>query len=712
MNRRYTGLPTTIDVRGSPTDGASKGRAGKDPRCNLMTWRVLATFRVYCEWGNTPQVQRGPQQLLIQLEWRKLRAFLVLHHRTSQAGSIPMITKVPFKIKSQLILLTAMTTGGVAPVLADCCDSVWSCAATVVTYGVSCEIETIIQTVQGLITVITNLVDVTTGQTNQAVQAARNNVTMNHDFIQSNSQQFVSNLSAAMSQAQAISENEKHFKDFAEKTLAGNHDQLQSTTSTGSSKTASRQMAVQPRASEPTAPPPASSGSGLDQTAIASQNMVTLQSTLPPPGSFSETFSIATKQIASLQSQGQSDMAVVNQNLVNAMNSEGKGELSAADIANKAINAPLESLRSWLSGLLSDPTKIFDPSSQVQTVEDSVMGSLETNVSTMIDDVVDAPNNYFEALGPSFAQLQVNELNAQAIAAAMDKMYKQRTPATIAALDALLPKQSITQYASLSKASVQATLNIKSANGTSFADAAAHLKATKLQVIASIAPRIQEFHMVAAKLKAQVAQRKLAQTPSMLQTYQGNLNQKLGTLFDGKPASAVIAQRDQLISQARTQFAKDPKTENAVIALFNSEAAKRTGIAAKTAPAPAAAATATAYSQPVASATAPLARQVTAVAQPTNVVPSVAPVSQPQATAWATAPPAWKPPVSATVAAAPPAAATTSLVKPLVSTTPAAFQPVAVPATGLPVIKPVQPVKPNVQVAPIMHVTPAVPANP
>ena len=624
-----------------------------------------------------------------------------------------MITKVPFKIKSQLILLTAMTTGGVAPVLADCCDSVWSCAATVVTYGVSCEIETIIQTVQGLITVINNLVDVTTGQTNQAVQAARNNVTMNHDFIQSNSQQFVSNLSAAMSQAQAISENEKHFKDFAEKTLAGNHDQLQSTASPGSSKPASRQMAVQPRASAPTAPPPASSGSGLEQTAIASQNMVTLQSTLPPPGSFSETFSIATKQIASLQSQGQSDIAVVNQNLVNAMNSEGKGELSAADIANKAINAPLESLRSWLSGLLSDPTKIFDPSSQVQTVEDSVMGSLETNVSTMIDDVVDAPNSYFEALGPSFAQLQVNELNAQAIAAEMDKMYKQRTPATIAALDALLPKQSLTQYASLSKASVQATLNIKSANGTSFADAAAHLKATKKQVIASIAPRIQEFHTVAAKLKAQVAQRKLAQTPSMLQTYHGNLNQKLGALFDGKPASAVIAQRDQLISQARTQFAKDPKTENAVIALFNSEAAKRTGTAAKTAPAPAAAATATAYSQPVASATAPfMPRQVTAVAQPTNVVPSVAPVSQPQATAWATAPPAWKPPVSATVAAAPPAAATTSLVKPLVSTTPAAFQPVAVPATGLPVIQTVQPVKPNVQVAPIVHVTPAVPANP
>jgi hypothetical protein len=197
----------------------------------------------------------------------------------------------------------------------------------------------------------------------------------------------------------------------------------------------------------------------------------------------------------------------------------------------------------------------------------------------------------------------------------------------------------------------------------------------------------------------------------MLQTYHGNLNQKLGALFDGKSASAVIAQRDQLISQAHTKFAKDPKTESAVIALFNSEAEKRTGTAAKTAPAPAA--TPTAYSQSVAPATAPFVpRQVTAVAQPTNVIPSVAPVSQPQATAWATAPPAWKPPVSATVAAAPQAAATTSLVKPLVSTTPATFQPVAVPATGLPAIKPVQPVKQNVQVAPIVHVTPPVPTNP
>ncbi len=41
-----------------------------------------------------------------------------------------------------------------------------------------------------------------------------------------------------------------------------------------------------------------------------------------------------------------------------------------------------------------------------------------------------------------------------------------------------------------------------------------------------------------------------------------------------KSPLAVATERDQLIAQARTRFAKDPKTENGVIGLFNSEAQK------------------------------------------------------------------------------------------------------------------------------------------
>jgi hypothetical protein len=43
----------------------------------------------------------------------------------------------------------------------------------------------------------------------------------------------------------------------------------------------------------------------------------------------------------------------------------------------------------------------------------------------------------------------------------------------------------------------------------------------------------------------------------------------------GKTAAQITAQRDSLIAEARTHFAKDPKTRDAVIALLSSEMSRR-----------------------------------------------------------------------------------------------------------------------------------------
>ena len=46
---------------------------------------------------------------------------------------------------------------------------------------------------------------------------------------------------------------------------------------------------------------------------------------------------------------------------------------------------------------------------------------------------------------------------------------------------------------------------------------------------------------------------------------------KLDATVRGKTAVQITAQRDSLIAEARTHFAKDPKTRDAVIALLSSE---------------------------------------------------------------------------------------------------------------------------------------------
>jgi hypothetical protein len=538
------------------------------------------------------------------------------------------------KISSRGVFLAAVIGSGASPVLADCCDSWLDCAATVVTYGVSCEVETIINTIKNLLNVISNVKDLATGTTNSAVTAAKKWVTSTHDSLQTQSQQAAANLSAAAAQAQTLYKEETMIRPVVSATVNSSNVTRANATSVSPPAGPAKPQTEILASKQPGAPaaPAAPSGSVMQRTALspATANMTTVQSTLAPPGNFAEEFGEGVKLIAALQSATTSDLPTINQDLANALQTEGVGEQSAQSIAANAINAPLDSIKNVLSSMLSDPTSAFDPSSQVQTVEDSVINQLSTNVSTMVDDVMNGPKAAFAALAPSFGQLTQNAQNAQAIASAMDRAYKERTPAAVAALHALLPK---TNYAGLTtKPTAQASLNLKFANGLSYNDLLGQAAAIKQNATAGIPVKVQQFHAAATQLKAQVAQRKLAQSPSMLQTYRNSLTQQMSSAFDGKSAAAVNAQRDQYVAQARSRYAQDTKTQSAVIALLNSEAAKRTG-------------SASAAAKP----TAP--HQVTAVApQAAPLAPNAGPISAPstapKATAWGSAPPAWTPPVS------------------------------------------------------------------
>jgi hypothetical protein len=409
---------------------------------------------------------------------------------------------------------------------------------------------------------------------------------------------------------------------------------------------------------------------------------MTMQTTpLPPPGAFNEDFALAVKQITALQSASAPDMPNITQNLQKALQTEGVGEQNATGFYSTAINAPLDSVKNLLSSILSDPLNAFDPSAQVQTVEDSVVSQLTKSVGTMVDDVMSGPKSAYDALASSFDDLTFNSQSAQTIAAAMDRMYKERTPASVAALHALLPKQI---FAGQTKTAVAGIANTRNAATSPFKTIVAQADAVKLKATAAITARVQPFHAAAAQFKAQYAQRKAVQSASMLQTYRNKLTQQTSAAFDGKSAAAVNAQRDQLIAQARSVYAKDTKTQNSVIALLNSEAAKRTGSAS---------ANVGTLTNAAAPAVAP--RQVTAVApKAVPLVPSAGPITAPTAApasvapkaAWGAAPPAWTPPVSNSANKAPVA-------------TPAFGAPRTIPGTAVPV-QTAQPLKPATSVQP------------
>ncbi len=278
-----------------------------------------------------------------------------------------------------------------------------------VTYGVSCEVETIIDTIKNLITVIGNVKDLATGTTNSAVTAAKQWVASTHDSLQTQAQQAAANLSAAAAQSQTLYKEETTIRPLVSATVNNTNVTRANPSSvsppSGPTKPQT-ELLVSKQAGAPAAPP-SPSGNTMQKTAVISSaaNTTTLQSTAAPPGNLAEEFGEGVKLIAGLQSATASDLPTINQDLANAIQTEGVGEQSARSIAANAINAPLDSIKNILSSMLSDPTSAFDPSSQVQTVEDSVISQLSTNVGTMVDDVSNGPKTAFANLQPSLAQL-------------------------------------------------------------------------------------------------------------------------------------------------------------------------------------------------------------------------------------------------------------------------------------------------------------------
>jgi hypothetical protein len=561
-------------------------------------------------------------------------------------------------------LALALLAGGMSsPVLADCCSSFWSCAATVVTEGVSCEVQTIIDTIKGLVTEVTNFGNDITGITSEKEQGARLYVSNTISTMQSQSQQGDADLAAALSQATTIYTEEKtiiaykattantqNLQEAATPAVSGPpHTEIAQVTSEKSPSGAPRSMMAQ--RSQDITPAPVSGSSMLQKSTISSAAQINPSAELvaAPHGTYADAFLRGQKQIAVLKATGDTDLSRVNQYLAQAQSSEGPG-VAAADTIAGAMESPVTAIMSQLSSMLAHPLDAFDPSSMVDDMEKTITTGMSSNIPQMITDITAGPNQAFGAAQPTYDDLLANAEAAQQLAAAMDNLYRLRDAAAATALYALLPK---VEYAGVtSKATVRASA-ATFGQRQSYALVAANNAVAKQKLLVVVTPpSLAKIHTLIVQFKAQRAQGKASLPQSTLVAYKSNFSGQLNSLFNNKSPAAIAAQRDQLIAQARTQFAKDPTTENGVIALLNSEAAKRsvlTNTTATIAPVP---------GQPVPT----LASQAaTRSKAPIGVVPPVnPPVGQTKTTAWGTTP-AWTPPAATTIAAPSTFKATTTL---------------------------------------------------
>jgi len=102
---------------------------------------------------------------------------------------------------SPLLIVIVLMFGGISPALADCCSSLFDCAAAAVTDGLSCELETIVSTIKSLVNIVNNTIQDVDGQTQAAERSARQLVSDTINSMQSTSQQSAADLVQAKTQS-------------------------------------------------------------------------------------------------------------------------------------------------------------------------------------------------------------------------------------------------------------------------------------------------------------------------------------------------------------------------------------------------------------------------------------------------------------------------------------------------------------------------------
>ncbi len=501
-----------------------------------------------------------------------------------------------FRARTTAIAAAGLSLAVTSPVLADCCSSLLGCAATYVTDGVSCEIETVIDTLNAISTGITNFIHDLDGQTQGAIQTAVASVNDTYNQMQSQSQQSDSDLATALSQATALYQQETAIKPYEGASVAQMQGQpLPSASATS----APPHPQVAARARQPTT----GGGPLLAVTAQGNQNLVpaggvsnnpliqkgavdaSIQAGLgpalvsTPPGTFADAFSRAIQQIQVLKTAGDTDFSKVNASLQQAQSSEASG-VKAANQARDVLDAPLVAVESTVSDLLTHPWSAWDPSSIVDSIEDKIKADLSANMGAMVNDITTDADNDFAAVQPNYDELLATAQAAQALETAMANAYRQRTPAAANALYAALPTRHFAGMDSKSTTGTGIAANnvdmaAKFGARVPFSAIAAHYSTAQQRAkLAYKPPDTYRLHVAITQFKAQRAQGKVM-PQATLAAYKSKLAQQFDGTLNGRTPAAIASQRDQLISEARSQFAKDPNTGSAVIGLLNSEASRR-----------------------------------------------------------------------------------------------------------------------------------------
>lgn len=489
------------------------------------------------------------------------------------------------KLFLPVAVATAFTLTVSQPALADCCDSVLDCGAAIVTDGVSCAIEEFIDTVKGLITMVHNLMNDATGATQGAIRYAQQSVDSTITDMTSQSETNNAQVAQALADAKRLASEEAQFPVYSAKRV-GPSDAANTPATTPTAGTAQRAGA--PKNVPQQAGTPAAGASNTMQRKTNAPTQAAARAATPneqptakaavasdaavkplaaPARAYLDQMNRAYAEIQGDKPGADQDFAAVNQQMSNARSSEGAGMKSATQIAADAITAPFNNLLGKLTGMLENPTDLTSPSSMVEAAANSIMANLSVTSDQLVDAITAGPQRAFDQAQTNFDDLASKASRDQRIAAAMDHLFHHRTPAAAAALDSLLPKPQLASAAQRqTRTSLAGNYVSYSTMKNRYTTRRQKAKTDFVQRFSELRTRLTQYESVRAKVR---------DARAAMPATRASFSSKLASYLNGKTQGEVTAQRDQLIAQAKTRFASNPKIRDGVIALLTSESAKR-----------------------------------------------------------------------------------------------------------------------------------------
>jgi hypothetical protein len=427
-----------------------------------------------------------------------------------------------------LVAVGSLTIGGVAR--AGCCDDFWGCAATVVTGGLSCEVEQTIATVQALASAVQTLASSLSGQTSDTVNQAQASVGQAASDMGQVRQQSVAALAQAAQNAHDIAGPKRSMMMVPG--AAGN---------------------VHPISQAAAAPANAPHSTMMVNRPAGSPGMVAIEHPADP-ASAADALSRADTYVHDLQTKGGSLAAPIAQAETAAVSAAGRHVSIAAQISSALAGAPLQALEGMLSDLLSHPERIFDPSAEIDAQLASITNQIPALLTRIFTEVTQEATGDLNAVANPLQQLQDSAEGGSAVAAAMKKLTDAETQNNLDALNHLLPAVP-PLTARLTATHVFTPPSGIVGHHELVSAAIARVEPMKLPIFVQRTAAIDDLNVRWQGIKAKAK----VQVPVDAATSQ-KVDHDMTAKFAGKSGADLEKTKQDLLNQAAKRFANEPKT--------------------------------------------------------------------------------------------------------------------------------------------------------